>query len=128
MTIGNYQPGWTMSGLCGEVGRDVSVSFVRYAAAEIRIRAERRDGQLIEVQRDSVGLNKGAEGNPGGVARRVVRDVNGPTHPTLADMGIDKRLADRARKLAAVPTQTFEDRVLAWRAAGTDGVLVRPTP
>ncbi len=43
-------------------------------------------------------------------------------------LGIDKHLADRARKLAAVPTQTFEDRVLAWRAAGTDGVLPRPTP
>ena len=38
-----------------------------------------------------------------------------PTPPTLADAGIDKHLALRARKLAAVPEQQFEQQIVAWR-------------
>ena len=34
---------------------------------------------------------------------------------TLADAGIDKHLADRGRKLAALPEQTFADKLQAWR-------------
>jgi hypothetical protein len=63
----------------------------RVDAAEIRFRAERRIGELLEAQRDGVGLNaglllRGSEMDP--------RD----TRPTLAEAGIDKHLADRARK------------------------------
>jgi phage N-6-adenine-methyltransferase len=35
--------------------------------------------------------------------------------PTLAEAGIDKHLAHRARKLAAMPLQKFEARVDDWR-------------
>src|SRR3990167_2900425 len=35
-------------------------------AAEIRIRAERRVGELMKAQRESVGLNVGKKGDPGG--------------------------------------------------------------
>jgi hypothetical protein len=37
-----------------------------------------------------------------------------PTHippPTLAEAGIDKHLADLARKLAALPEETFTQRI-----------------
>ena len=48
-------------------------------------------------------------GNAGPVATHV-SDV-----PTLAEAGIDKHLADRARKLAAMPLEKFEEVVDRWR-------------
>jgi len=61
-------------------------------AAEIRMRAERRVGQLVAEQRVTVGLNPGT---------RPSREHGGsmedpPSIPTLAQAGIDKHLADRA--------------------------------
>jgi DNA N-6-adenine-methyltransferase (Dam). len=53
--------------------------------------------------------------------------------PTLAEAGIDKHLADRARKLAAIPDKHFEGFVGAWRTRAkreTERVttdLIRPT-
>jgi N6-adenosine-specific RNA methylase IME4 len=69
-------------------------------AFAIRKRAERRLGGMIEEQKQGVGLNRG-----GGGDHRVPR---GPgAKPTLAEAGIDKHLADRARKAAAVPEEQF---------------------
>lgn len=73
-------------------------------AAEIRMRAERRLGELMEYQRQTVGLNRGAA-----APTRV------DEKPTLADAGIDKNLADRARKMAAVPEEKFEAALGEWR-------------
>lgn len=44
---------------------------------------------------------KGAQGT--GSNRHQVRVANGPSPPTLTEAGIDKHLADRARKYAAIP-------------------------
>jgi protein gp37 len=78
-------------------------------AAEIRLRAERRLGELIAKQRDEEGLHQG--GRP--------RNTGSPADPvakaTLEEVGIDKHLADRARKLARVPTDEFEQRLGDWR-------------
>ena len=78
-------------------------------AAEIRIRAERRLGELMAAQKASVGVNSGAagQGRPkiGGVPNTP------PKHdapPTLTEAGIDKNLAKRARTYAAVPQGQFE--------------------
>lgn len=73
-------------------------------AAEIRIRAERRLGELMASQAATVGkaegrLRRGLDSNP--------RELAAP--PTLAEAGIDKNLAHRARTLAAVPAEKFED-------------------
>jgi phage N-6-adenine-methyltransferase len=76
-------------------------------ASEIRFRAERRLGELMAMQSGSVGLAKGGEqykttgskSDPVIAAERL---------PTLAENGIDKHLADRARKYAAVPEKEFE--------------------
>ena len=84
-------------------------------AAEIRIRAERRLGELIDAQKHSIGLAKGAKGNPRGRGAKIVRGESAPAQPTLADAGIDKDLAKRARKLAAVPEKQFERRLADWR-------------
>lgn len=80
--------------------------------AEIRFRGERRLGELMAMQRDTVGLatgghpyqSTGLQENPVGRA------------PTLAEAGIDKNLADRARKFAAIPEQEFNATITDWRA------------
>lgn len=69
-----------------------------HTAAEIRIRAERRVGELMQAQKETVGLSQG--GRP----EKTGSNSNPVSKPaTLAEAGIDKNLADRARKLAAVP-------------------------
>lgn len=81
-------------------------------AAEIRIRAERRVGELIAAQRETTGLNTGGGDRK---SDRRVEDKPTDQRPTLAEAGIDKNLADRARKLAAVPQAQFEGMVGEWR-------------
>ena len=77
-------------------------------AAEIRLRAERRIGELICDQKATLGLNKGS-------LRRGAETEPRDDRPTLDDAGIDKKLSARAQKLAAVPAKTFESRIAAWR-------------
>lgn len=77
-------------------------------AAEIRIRAERRLGEMIAAQKAGDGLNKG--GNPS-LTSRDQREVA----PTLKAVGISHDLSSRAQKLAAVPAAEFEAEVGQWR-------------
>jgi len=86
-------------------------------AAEIRIRAERRLGEMISKQKETVGLNRGTVINgamPGknDGSSAVVADDH---RPTLADVGVSKDLSSRAQKLAAVPEEEFEAEVGEWR-------------
>jgi DNA modification methylase len=82
-------------------------------AAEIRIRAERRLGELITAQKETVGLNKGANGSiVTGSVREPVKDIR----PTLADAGIGKKLSSRVQKMAAVPEAQFEGLLAEWRS------------
>lgn len=71
-------------------------------AAEIRVRAERKCGELLA----EMPKNKGAayEGNPG------KSDARSPdiTTQTLEEMGISKRQSSEWQKLAAVPEEQFE--------------------
>lgn len=82
-------------------------------AAEIRIRAERRLGEMMAAQRDAGLLNRGAQGT--GSNQYEVRVAEEPAPITLAQVGIDKNLADRARKTAAIPETEFEGIVQEWR-------------
>jgi hypothetical protein len=84
-------------------------------AAEIRMRAERRVGELMEMQRVSVGLSEGGRPSKTGLNENPVSKA-----PTLADAGIDKNLADRARKMAAVPEEKFEAALGEWRERVAD--------
>jgi phage N-6-adenine-methyltransferase len=77
-------------------------------ASEIRFRAERRIGELMAAQKQA-GLMSNGAANAGWKETRV---QSAP--PTLAEAGIDKNLADRARKYAAVPEMEFES-ILADR-------------
>lgn len=69
-------------------------------ASEIRFRAERRIGELIDMQRRTIGLNEG--GRPPKTGSK-----SDPVF-TLSDAGINKHLADRARKYAAIDVEKFE--------------------
>lgn len=65
---------------------------------EIRFRAERRLGELMVAQRETVGL--ATAGRPSSKIGSAADPIS--RAPTLAEAGIDKHLADRARKMAAV--------------------------
>lgn len=86
-------------------------------AAEIRIRSERRLGELIIAQKASVGLSSGARmngaasGKNDGSSAVVTHD----RRPKLADVGVSKDLSARAQAIAAVPQKDFEREVGEWR-------------
>jgi hypothetical protein len=76
-----------------------------------------------EAQKETVGLQAGARGQPGpGRGKRGAKQeprLDAP--PTLTEAKIDKKLSSRAQKLAALPTEEFEDRVTDWRARSEYG-------
>jgi hypothetical protein len=91
---------------------DVAVAMQVYArqaknreaeenATELRMRATRRIGELIEAQKGTVGLSQGGRPTKTGVS-------DTPVLPTLAMQGIDKNLAKHARTLGALSDQDFE--------------------
>jgi hypothetical protein len=81
-------------------------------AAEIRIRAERRVGEMIAMQRETVGLAKAGR-RPSKEIELESNSIN--SVPTLKQAGIDPNLANRARKLAAIPARQFEQQIETWR-------------
>lgn len=80
-------------------------------AAEIRIRAEMRLGDMMQKMREAGMLAKG--GLP--YQSSSTGSKSDPVELTYGSMGIDKHLADRARKMAAVPTTEREIRLAEWR-------------
>jgi hypothetical protein len=93
-------------------GRMAKDQTLQTHAAEIRIRAERRLGELLVAQKADGGLNPAASLKRGPV---VVSNDHGEKPATLADAGISKDLSSRAQKLAAVPEQVFEAELAAKR-------------
>jgi hypothetical protein len=83
------------------------------------MRAERRLGELIAVQRDTIGLSQG--GRPSQKPHAKTNEVSRVA--TLKEAGIDDRLADRARKMAAVPEAKFEAAIGEWRERERNGKL-----
>ena len=77
-------------------------------AFEIRRRAERRLGEMLVAQKETVGLNEG--GRPTLKTSSEEEPVFRPA--TLAQAGIDKKLSMRAQRLAKLPEPEF-DRIVA---------------
>jgi hypothetical protein len=72
------------------------------AEAEVlKFEAERRLGQLMQAQRETVGFNVGTRGSR-------TRGARVSEKPTLAEAGIDKNLAHKARSAAAMTAPEFE--------------------
>jgi hypothetical protein len=72
-------------------------------ATEIRLRAERRLGELMAEQPKAKGAR---EPNTN---RGTTRDR--PKPASLTEQGIDKNLAHRARKAAAMPEEKYEAKI-----------------
>lgn len=99
--------------------RDVAEAMRAYArqaknkqleidAAEIRIRAERRVGELIRAQKETVGVSKG--GNPKDFVEPSPEKNRLPTYSEALGLPTPEanKLAMRAQALAAVPEKEFE--------------------
>lgn len=85
--------------------------------AEIKLRAERRAGELI----GEMPKNVGAMGNPNGQGAPIVRshDVTAQM-PTLDDLGITKMQSSRFQAVASVPEPVFEAHIAETKAAGIE--------
>ena len=92
--------------------RDKSLAMEAYArqakdtglmqmAAEIKVRAERRLGEMLREQKEAGGMNSGQLLRGSDMEPRSAA-------PTLAEVGIDKKLSMRSQQLAAMPEQHFE--------------------
>lgn len=79
--------------------------------AEIKLRAERRAGELLHEQE----LSKG--GRP---SDNQLQAVTGFCPPTLADLGIDKAQSHRWQAMADVPEETFEQHIATVKARGDE--------
>lgn len=99
--------------------RDKAVAMQIYAAqardrdllehaTDIRKRAERRVGEIMQEERAAGLLAKGAAGRGKKGAKRGSLEDPRIKLPTLTSRGVDKHLADRARKLAAMSDAKFE--------------------
>jgi hypothetical protein len=94
-------------------------------AAEIRIRAERRLGELMAAQAATIGRATNAGANQHQPKElRVEKKPKAP--PTLAEAGIDKNLAHRARTYAAVPQEQFEQFLMDKRQSENRRVVLPP--
>lgn len=86
-------------------------------AAEIRMRVERKLGLLMQAQKEEVGFHKG-----GGDQRSDQRGFKNPADPpTLAEAGIDKNLAKKARNEAAKTEEQFEEDVAEKKSGILEG-------
>ena len=91
----------------------------RYAT-EIRLRAERRLGEVMKE------MPKAKAGNPNfsiGSTKDPIEKV-----PTLASQGIDKHLADRARKAAAMPATQYEKKIVRQTALAEKAASIVAKP
>src|SRR3990167_11338949 len=84
-------------------------------AWEIRQRAEKRLGELIQAQKATEGLNSGTAGK--GRPKKGGRDERPPKDdkPTLKEAGISKDLSSRAQKLAQIDDDHFDNIIKAKR-------------
>jgi N6-adenosine-specific RNA methylase IME4 len=91
-------------------------------AAELRVRAERRLGQLLIEEKAAGRLASGTRGQLSG------RDASGGARvappeerPKLADLGIDKHLSARAQRIAGVEEGAFEAAIARARKRIREG-------
>jgi hypothetical protein len=81
-------------------GRMANDKTLEVDAAEIRIRAVRRLGEMLAAQKADGGLNSGAQGNPGGQGAKLVPSSQTSAQPPkLSDAGISYDLSSRSQKL-----------------------------
>lgn len=83
-------------------------------ATELRLRAERRLGIMLTEQRNTIGMNRGS-------LRRGTDEEPRDERPTLADVGIDKKLSARSQKIGGIGEQAFEAMIESVRGRIASG-------
>ena len=78
--------------------------------SEVHIRAERRMGEMITEQKQTVGLN------PGGRPPKTPTAKEGVS-PALDKVGIDWKLSSRSQAIASIPDEEFEATLADHREA-----------
>ena len=81
-------------------------------AAKIRFRAERRLGEMIVAQRETVGLAKGGRPRLEKTCHDAGQVISEPA--TLKEAGIDRNLSSRAQRMAALTPADFEGAMTRW--------------
>jgi hypothetical protein len=115
--------------------RDKAVAIRAYAkqaknrnmetdAIEIRVRAERRLGEMLAAGPKNTGTKgqlKGRHSSGGAKREPPEKSV-----VTITELGVSKKLSARARKAAAMPDEEFEGKLADWRGrveANEDGAI-----
>jgi hypothetical protein len=95
-------------------------------ACEIRLRAERKAGELLR----DIEKNQGAKGNPGGQGAKLVQsfDTTAQARPRLSDLGITRDQSSRWQKLAAVPKEESEAALAAPEKPSTTSIIEAAKP
>lgn len=83
-------------------------------ATELRLRAERRLGLMLTEQKNTLGMNRGS-------LRRGPDEEPRDGRPTLADVGIDKKLSSRSQRVGGIGEQAFEAMIEGVRQKIADG-------
>jgi site-specific DNA-methyltransferase (adenine-specific)/modification methylase len=84
-------------------------------AAEYKLRAERRLGELLKETPKAKGIQLNGRDAFGGTRVKPPR-----AEATLADHGISKRLSCVSQRLAAIPAEVFEEMLATARSEGAD--------
>ena len=108
-TTGEVKPIITAAKALKVIAKDAKNRQAIADATEVVRRAERKLGQMMAEQKLTVGFNKG--GAEKGVGRQGKKNAgleNPALPPTLAEAGIDKNLAYRARSAAEGDDEGFE--------------------
>ena len=93
-----------------------------FYTAELRIRAERKVGELLAEME----MNVGAKGNAGGQGAKLVRSHDATTQKTLKEIGLNKTQSSRWQQLAAIPPDKFEAFVEARMTSSKMLSMVNP--
>jgi hypothetical protein len=87
-------------------------------ATEIRMRAERRAGEMLREMEKNQGTRSQGRPKKGGSSARPPKDDT----PKLSDLGITKTQSSRWQRIAALDGETFESRVVAARKKALNGL------
>jgi hypothetical protein len=94
--------------------------------AAIRIRAERRLGELLKEMAERGERHSGASKIAGPGRGKAIDDVHGFSLPTLSDLGISPDESSRCQRLADIPEEEFEKAITDPNVIPTtQGVLNR---
>jgi N6-adenosine-specific RNA methylase IME4 len=87
-------------------------------AAEIKLRAQRRAGEVLQEMEKAKG--QGERGEDGKFHQRLEAPTAGNEPPTYAEMGIEKHAAHNWQIIADMPEEDFEQHIAETKAEGKE--------